>query len=102
MSVIVTWIAFALGGLLCLMNFYLTFLRYPLHRLRGFSKESYQWVSGAPVIGSLLVALSLLGRHGQEGILAPALVLMAIDTGGLHWFVATVICHSVWDKLRGG
>ena len=101
MSTVLSWTAFALGGLLCLTNFYLSFLRYPLHRLRGLSRESYRWVSGIPLFGSLLVGLSLLVLHSLPGIFPAACVLIAIDTGGIHWFVATMVYHSAYDKKRG-
>jgi hypothetical protein len=53
MGQIVAWTVafavFALGAFICLLNFYLSFVRYPLHRWRGLPKESYQWVSGFPL-----------------------------------------------------
>jgi len=49
-----------LGGLTCCLNFYLSVPRYLLHKFRGGKEEDYKWVSGIPVVGSLLVALSLL------------------------------------------
>lgn len=98
MSTILSWLAFSLGGLLCLANFYLSFLRYPLHRFRGLPKESYHWVSGFPLVGSFFVALSLLVLHGLPGILFVAIVLISIDTGGIHWFFGTMIYRSVYDK----
>ena len=78
------WIAavlLALGGLMCGLNFYLSFLRYPIHRLAGGTKDNYKWVSGAPVFGSVFVALSL--------------VVILIDTGGLHWFAAAMLYQTL-------
>jgi len=98
MTTVLAWIAFALGALLCLTNFYPSFLRYPLHRLRGLPKESYRWVSGFPLLGSLLVALSLFNLHALPGMLPAAIVFIAIDTGGIHWFVGTMIYQSVYGK----
>lgn len=46
MSNVIAWTAFALGALLCLFNFYLSFLRYPLHRLRGLPEKSFHYASG--------------------------------------------------------
>ena len=97
----IVWIAFALGALLCITNFYLSFLRYPLHRLRGLPRESYRWSSGIPLFGSLLVALSLFGLHAAQGVLPAAMVLIAIDTGGIHWLVGTMIYQSVHGKRNG-
>ncbi len=101
MRTVLSWLAFSLGGLVCLTNFYLSFLRYPLHRLRGLPRESYRWVSGIPLFGSLFVGLSLLVLHSLPGILPAAIVLIAIDTGGIHWFVGTTIYHSVYGKKHG-
>ena len=98
MITILAWIAFTLGGLSCLLNFYLSFLRYPLHRLCGRPRESYRWVSGFPIVGSLLVGLSLLKLHALPGLLAPAVVLMVVDTGGLHWFAGSMLSQMILNK----
>ena len=90
-------LALFLGGLVCAVNFYLSFCRYPVHRLRGGSRESYRPISGAPVVGSLLVALSIFGIDDTPWILGAALLLIAMDTGGLHWFAGTLIVQS-WLK----
>ena len=80
------WSAFSLGALICLANFYFSFLRYPLHRLRGFQPESYRWVSGIPMLGTLLVGLSLVALHTSPIVLYVAVALMLVDTGGPLWF----------------
>jgi hypothetical protein len=98
---VVAWIVFGLGAFLCVTNFYLSFLRYPLHRLRGLSKESYRWVSGFPLVGSLFVGLSLLGLHDLSGMIPVAVVLILIDTGGIHWFVGTMIYQFVYGRKHG-
>src|SRR5580658_3637120 len=49
MTATLALIAFVSGAILCVTNFYLSFLRYPLHRLRGLPRESYHWDSGIPV-----------------------------------------------------
>lgn len=101
MNTTLAWIAFALGALLCLTNFYLSFLRYPLYRLRGLPKESYRWVSGIPLFGSLFVGLSLFGLSDLTGMVSVAVVLIVIDTGGLHWFVGTMIYQFVYGEKHG-
>jgi hypothetical protein len=30
-----------------------------------------------------------------------ALVLIGVDTGGIHWFAGTMIYHSVYAKKNG-
>ena len=91
MITILVWVGFGVGAWVCLLNFYLAFLRYPLHRLRGLSKESYHWVSGVPILGSLFVALSLFELHSLAGMLPIGIGLIAIDTGGIHWFIGSMI-----------
>ena len=93
-----SWVAFGLGGLLCLSNFYLSFLRYPLHKLRGGTKETYRWNSGIPLFGSGMVALSLLRLGPIHSIPAAAIMLIAIDTGGIHWFIGTMIYQAAKKK----
>jgi hypothetical protein len=101
MTTALAWIAFALGALLCLTNFYLSFLSYPLHRLRGLPKESYCWKSGFPLFGSFCVGLSLFGLHTIPRMLPTAIVLIVIDTGGIHWFLVSIIRHSIYAKRHG-
>ena len=91
MSNVIAWTAFALGALLCLFNFYLSFLRYPLHRLRGLPEESFRYASGIPLLGSVFVGSSLLGIHAQPGVLPVAIVLAVIDAGGVVWVAGAMI-----------
>ncbi len=91
MSTILAWTAFVLGALLSFFNFYLSFLRYPLHRLRGFPKESFRCASGIPLFGSILLGSALLGLHAQPGMLPVVIALAVIDTGGLVWIVGAMI-----------
>ena len=93
-----SWIAFGIGAWLCAMNFFLSFLRYPLHRLRGLAPESYHWVSGIPVFGSVFVALSLLQLHVTPWLLPIGVVLILVDTGGIHWFIGVQIFHALHGK----
>ena len=100
-SALVAWAGFIVGGWLCALNFYLSFLRYPVHRLRGLPKESYRWVSGIPLFGSAFVALSLLCLYSSSAVLLAGIVLIAIDTGGIHWFAGTMIYHAFHGKKSG-
>ena len=95
-----SWIAFGLGAFICAGNFYLSFIRYPLHRLCGRSRESYRWVSGIPLFGSLFVALSLLQLCATPWLLPAGVVLILADTGGVHWFIGTMIYHSWHDNTN--
>ena len=84
-------ILFGLGGIICAMNFYLSVLRYPIFLLRGGQKSEFQWISGAPVIGSLSVAVGLVFLYPTSWILIAGLILILIDTGGLHWSAGTLL-----------
>ena len=96
------WVLFGVGAFVCLMNCYLSWLRYPLHRLRGGAPETYRWVSGFPLVGSLLVVMAWLlwlRGEGSAALDVTAWLLALIDTGGIHWFVL-VMCAQ-WIQNRG-
>ncbi len=90
-SIILAWTAFVLGASLSFLNFYLSFLRYPFHRLRGFPKESFRYASGIPLFGSIFLGLALLGLHSQPGVLPVAIALAVIDTGGVVWIAGAMV-----------
>jgi hypothetical protein len=83
---------------MCLWNFYLSFLRYPLFRLNGGKRDEFRWVSGLPLVGSALVAVAALCSLSEPRLLWPAIGLILIDTGGLHWFNGTVTYHWLLDR----
>ncbi len=95
---IIAYILFSLGGFFCILNFYLSFLRYPLYRLSGGDKKEYKWVSGAPLLGSLFVGFSLLSHYDTKWMLILGLILIFIDTGGIHWFLATMFYYAIFRK----
>ena len=68
--------------------------------LRGGTRESYRYVSGIPLFASLMVALSLPWGWGITWWRVAGLILIAIDTGGLHWLVISVTLHSLFDSKR--
>ncbi len=82
-------VLFALGAFLTLSNVYLSFLRYPIHLARGGTRETYRWVSGIPVLGSLLlwISICLLPSTRLKWL---ACLLSIFDTGGIHWFLGTM------------
>ena len=98
----ISWAAFLVGGFVCLLNFYLSWLSYPLHRLRGLSPESFRSHSGFPLIGSILVVVSLVGLHSESTVVPIAIGLIAIDTGGIHWFLGAQVYHAWHTRHRGG
>lgn len=81
------WLAFVLGTPICLLNFYLSFVRYPLGRALGYPPESIRNISGIPLLGSALVGLSLIGLSANPYTNWLDIVVIVMDTGGIHWFV---------------
>jgi hypothetical protein len=45
----------ALGTLITCVNFYCSFLRYPIYRWQGGTRANFRWVSGIPLFGSLFL-----------------------------------------------
>ncbi len=82
-------ILFALGALLTLSNVYLSFLHYPIHLVRGGTRDTYRWVSGIPLFGSLLLWISI-GLLPSTGLQWVAGILSIFDTGGIHWLIGTL------------
>ncbi len=96
------WVMFGLGATVCVVNFYLSWLRYPLHRVRGGDPRSYQRVSGLPLVGSLLVMGSwALWLHGVGSVAldVTAWAIALIDTGGIHWFLGVMVVQ--WVRTGG-
>ena len=99
---VVAHIFFYLGGLICFVNFYTSFLAYPVHLLIYGRNKPYKNISGFPLVGSLFVGLSLIGVHGSTWMLISGIVLMAMDTGGIHWFGIMMIYFRLTEKKQGG
>jgi len=64
-------------------------------------KETYKWVSGIPLFGSFLVALSLLHLYTLPGLLPLAAGIILADTGGIHWVIGTMIYYSLYGNKNG-
>ncbi len=91
---------FVLGGLGSIINFYLSFLRYPIHRLRHGKDAKYQWVSGMPLFDALLV-LGLLLLPKNLWLCGLAFLLLCVNTGGILWFVIfTWKDDSLWNPKK--
>ena len=97
MRSVVADLAFALGAWITLLNCYLSWIRVPLLRALG---RSPQWVSGFPIIGSLLLVISATLLWERRGLAVSALTLAAIDTGGIHWFLGGRIWHAITSRHR--
>jgi len=89
------------GGFVCLLNFYLSFVRYPIFWLRGH-QDQYKFISGFPLVGSLAVAMSLFWLYDIVWIFAMAIVFILLDTGGIHWFAGVVLYEWLFGKKEDG
>jgi hypothetical protein len=96
---ILAYILFGLGGFLSILNFYMSFIRPAIHVMRG--RGEYRFVSGFPLVGSLmLVAAFFLFPAGH--ILRPAALVIALfDTGGIHWFCVLMV-YDFFRRRRSG
>lgn len=93
----IAWVLFVAGGIVCALNCYLSWLRYPLHRARGRSRESFRWLTGVPLVGSTLVGGAwVLLRHSEpRWITGAAALLVLADSGGPHWFLVQLLRQRV-------
>ena len=92
---VLAYVLFALGTFLCCLNFYLSFLRYPLCKLLG---REYKWVSGIPVFGSLLVVIAVPVLHESPVLFWSGITIALLDTGGLHWFAGTMLWMYLFHR----
>jgi len=90
---------FALGGFLCAVNLYLSFVRYVLLRVARRPAE-YRFESGIPMLGSLLVVACLASFQLPNWTWIPGIVLAVLDTGGIHWFVGTMAFRAVRSAMQ--
>jgi hypothetical protein len=86
------WVAFAFGGLLCLMNFSLP-VRYYYRRWKGLPEERY--VSSIPLLGSLCVFLTLRALDVIPAVKVIGWMLIAIDVGGIHWMMFSLAFYAL-------
>jgi len=94
------FILLTIGGAICGLNFYLSFLRARLLIARGAAADSIRHVSGFPWIGSALVAIAWLS--GLDSVLLSVLagLLILIDTGGIHWFLIIMLRQAWVARVR--
>ena len=79
-----------LAAVIAAVNFFLSFVRYPLCRFFGWK---YPHISGLPAVGTLSLALANLLLPSSTLLLRGTLILAVADTGGIPWFVAVVAWH---------
>ena len=87
-------ILFIVGIAITCVNFYLSWIRVPLINKRqpGAAARS---ISGVPLIGSAALWLSAWMLPAGSRMIPVALGASLFDTGGLHWFVATMVWRSL-------
>lgn len=85
---------FAVGALFTGLNFYLSFIAYPWHRLQGGTWGNFRCASGIPLLGSLLLWSSIPLIWSPYWVLG-AIVFSLFDTGGIHWLL-------VWQMWPNG
>jgi len=89
---IVGWAFLGLGGFICVLNFFLSFLRHRLYRMRGREAE-YRCVSGFPFLGTCLVVYSLFFALPLWAKIT-GIVVALLDTGGPHWFASSLVYQA--------
>lgn len=88
------WIGAAAILPIPVLNCYLAFIR---PRLYG-ARVGYRNISGIPLFGTLLVIVFGWLAFGDWLVATTGLVALALDTGGLPWFlIATWRDESFWD-----
>lgn len=91
-------VIWSLGALIGMVNFYLSFLHYPVHILFRGSKEDYRYVSGYPVMGSVFVFVGY--SYSQlDFIPAASLALVFLDTGGIPWILFMCLLMALKSKV---
>jgi hypothetical protein len=94
MSMSCVTLAAAVAGL----NFFLSFVRPLLHRLRHRSMDGYRHASGFPLLGMILVVAGAVTGFGGFWTALIGLIALLVDVGGPHWFLwATWNDSTLWD-----
>jgi hypothetical protein len=100
MAIFIGIVLFCLGAIGTLANFWLSFLDYPLYRLRGGSPADYRRMSGLPFFASGILWISMPFLSGQPAFMWAAFLLSLFDTGGVHWMVADDLYRLWRDRNR--
>ncbi len=89
----------SVAAVIGVLNLYLSFVRPWNYRRRHGTDFGYRFVSGVPVLGTLLLAPVVLLSLGTPYLAACGLLVSMIDTGGLPWFlIMTWRDRSLWDR----
>lgn len=85
------WIIGLHGAFICVLNFSLSVLRYPIHKLLGGTRENYKHFSGFPLVGSICVLALLVPLSKHLFAMLCVGMLALLDTGGIHWFLLALV-----------
>lgn len=95
-----SWLGYVLisvGTLIAVSNFYLSFLRIPIHRMIYPHRPDPGFVSGLPLVG-VFSLLGLVFVEVSAVIAVVVLVSLLIDTGGVQWLIVnTWKDESFWQ-----
>ena len=88
-----------LAMLLAAMNVSTLWIRPWLYKRRHGTLEGFQYISGIPAVGTVLLCLAETVSFGSPMIAVSAILLSAMDGGSLPWFlVATWNDESLWNS----
>jgi ABC-type proline/glycine betaine transport system permease subunit len=83
----ILYISITIGIILSVMNFYISFLV-------KYIEKNNKIGSGIPILGSLLLFISLF--FIKNNLMFYTISLFALlDTGGIHWFIITILYYKI-------
>ena len=80
---ILGYIFLGLGSFISILNFYLSFIRSWLYKKRNGNMDSFRFVSGFPLLGSILLFLASIWLSHSFVINSSIFFFYIIDTGGV-------------------
>jgi hypothetical protein len=90
------------GTIVTFVNVYTSFIRFPLHRWRGGTRNDFRWVSGFPLVGAGFMWLAALALIRQPVLMWTTVVVSLFDTGGPHWLAGTMIYMTLVRQRADG
>lgn len=95
-------VLFGLGAAVTLLNQYASWIRYAVHRMSDRSRESFRFVSGAPLVGSVALwgAAVLFAGRGRVYFGLVAVTVSLFDTGGPHWLLVALWLENRRQRTR--
>jgi hypothetical protein len=88
MAEISGWILLSLAAIVTALNFYLSFLSYPIHHLIGWQHRND---SGLPMVGTIFCAAGLIFLWRMPLAWACSGLIALFDTGGVLWLLFSTL-----------